>query len=74
MQRERAEAYHDNDDSWHLPIGHRVEDSLETEGLNMASTGTAIPEDNKGFQMLRKMGWKGAGLGRDERGQHILWL
>ena len=35
----------------------------------MASTDTAIPKDNKGFQMLQKMGWKGTGLGRNENGK-----
>ena len=74
MQKEQAELAHaqrsyDDAEPWHLPIGHRPQDSLDTEGLTMASTDTAIPEDNKGYKMLQKMGWKGTGLGRDENGQ-----
>lgn len=51
-----------------MPISQRVEDSLETEGLQMASKHTAIPDSNKGFQMLQRMGWKGRGLGSNEDG------
>lgn len=68
QQLEQASASYDDAEPWHLPIGHRVEDSLDTEGLAMASADTAIPEDNRGFQMLQKMGWKGTGLGRNENG------
>ena len=77
MQREQEQLAHaqqsyDDAEPWHLPIGHRPQDSLDTEGLTMASTDTAIPEDNKGYRMLQKMGWKGTGLGRDENGKHII--
>lgn len=51
-----------------------MEDSLDTDGITMASTDTAIPENNKGFQMLQKMGWKGTGLGRNENGELLLVL
>ena len=75
QQLEQAHSSFDDAEPWHLPIGHRVEDSLDTEGIAMASTDTAIPENNKGFQMLQKMGWKGTGLGRTENGElhlHVL--
>ena len=75
QQLEQAHSSYDDAEPWHLPIGHRVEDSLDTEGIAMASTDTAIPENNKGFQMLQKMGWKGTGLGRNENGElplHVL--
>jgi len=74
LQKEKeqlAHAQHSYDDAepWHLPIGHRPQDSLDTEGLAMASTDTAIPEDNRGYRMLQRMGWKGTGLGRNENGE-----
>ena len=34
----------------------------------MASASLPIPDHNRGFQMLQRMGWKGAGLGREEHG------
>lgn len=74
QQLEQAHSSYDDAEPWHLPIGHRVEDSLDTEGIAMASTDTAIPENNKGFQMLQKMGWKGTGLGRNENGELLLML
>lgn len=74
QQLEQAHSSYDDAEPWHLPIGHRVEDSLDTEGIAMASTDTAIPENNKGFQMLQKMGWKGTGLGRNENGELLLLL
>lgn len=74
QQLEQAHTSYDDAEPWHLPIGHRVEDSLDTEGIAMASTDTAIPENNKGFQMLQKMGWKGTGLGRNENGELLRLL
>ncbi|KAL3151579.1 hypothetical protein ABBQ38_012575 [Trebouxia sp. C0009 RCD-2024] len=68
QQLQQAHSSYDDVEPWHLPIGHRVEDSLDTDGIAMASTDTAIPDSNKGFQMLQKMGWKGTGLGRNENG------
>ena len=68
LQREQRLKVAADDESWHLPIGHRAEDSLEMEGLEMASASLPIPDHNKGFQMLQRMGWKGAGLGREEHG------
>eukprot|EP00891_Asterochloris_glomerata_P003161 jgi/Astpho2/3161/gw1.00052.88.1_t len=38
------------------------------DGLEMASASLPIPDHNKGFQMMQRMGWKGAGLGREEHG------
>jgi len=52
-----------------MPIDQRVEESMDTEGLQMASKHTAIPNSNKGFQMLQRMGWKGRGLGSNEDGE-----
>ena len=77
VQKEKEELAHaqqsyDDAEPWHLPIGHRPQDSLATEGLAMASTDAAIPEHNKGFQMLQRMGWKGTGLGRNENGMPFL--
>lgn len=69
---EQAQRAHNDADAWHLPIGHRAEDSLDTEGLTIASVEAAIPEDNKGFQMLQKLGWKGNGLGKHETGNPFL--
>lgn len=60
------------DGSRRMPIDHRIEDSLEDDGLQMASVHTAIPESNVGFQMLQRMGWKGSGLGSNEDGMHFL--
>ncbi|KAK9796669.1 hypothetical protein WJX73_003521 [Symbiochloris irregularis] len=71
-QREKArrdwEAMLDDEDGFRIPIGVRIEDSLDTGGLQMASVHEFIPESNKGFQMLQRMGWKGAGLGKNETG------
>ncbi len=52
-----------------MPINQRIEDSLDTDELIMASTDAAIPQSNLGFQMLQKMGWKGQGLGSKEDGK-----
>lgn len=49
----------------------RVEDSLDTDGLQMASVHEAIPESNRGFQMMQRMGWKGQGLGSKEDGRFL---
>ena len=72
MQREKAqrdwEALLEDEDSFRIPIGVRIEDSLDTSGLETASLHEAIPAWNKGFQMLQRMGWKGQGLGREENG------
>ena len=72
-QREKAqrdwESLLDDEDSFRIPIGVRIEDSLDTGGLETASLHTAIPQHNKGFQMLQRMGWKGQGLGREESGE-----
>ncbi|BDA46673.1 probable G patch domain-containing protein 8 [Coccomyxa sp. Obi] len=56
------------DDDYSLPINHRADDALETSDLVMASLDTAITADNKGYQMLQRMGWGGKGLGRNEDG------
>ena len=62
------EAMLDDEDSFRIPIGSRIEDSLDVSGLQTASLHEAIPESNKGFQMLPRMGWKGRGLGANENG------
>lgn len=56
------------EEEYQLPVNQRIEDSLDTEGLKVASTQEAIPESNVGFQMLQRMGWKGQGLGSKEDG------
>lgn len=67
-KRQEWEALLEDEDSFRIPIGSRVEDSLDTSGLQTASLHDSIPQWNKGFQMLQKMGWKGRGLGRSEDG------
>lgn len=58
-------------DDFNLPINQKVEDALDTEGMHQASPAEAIPQSNKGFQMLQKMGWKGDGLGSKEDGASL---
>ena len=59
------------DDGFYLPMSHRANDPLETSGVDMATVDTAVPDSNKGYQMLRAMGWtEGVGLGRKEDGAH----
>ena len=50
-----------------MPMNQRIEDSLDSDGLQVASVHTAITEDNKGYQMLQRMGWKGTGVGQQRR-------
>lgn len=69
MQNEKLQEEYELDGSRKMPINQRIEDSLDTEGLVMASTDAAIPQENLGFQMLQKMGWKGQGLGSNEDGE-----
>lgn len=67
LQRElQAELLQGED--YFLPIGHRIEDTADLDGVAVASTDLPIPDYNKGFQMLQRMGWRGQGLGRDEQG------
>ncbi len=55
-------------DDYRLPMG-RVDDALDTSGLQQASLDAAIPSNNRGFQMLQRMGWsQGKGLGAAEDG------
>ncbi len=69
LQRERQAAQFGMDDDFYLPMSHRANDPLETAGLELATVDTVVPEWNKGFQMLRAMGWReGCGLGRNEDG------
>ena len=72
MQNEKLQEEYGLDGSRSMPINQRVEDSLDTDGIVMASTDTAIPESNLGFQMLQKMGWRGQGLGSNEDGKQLL--
>jgi G-patch domain len=49
----------------------RVDDALDTDGLQQASLDAAIPATNRGFQMMQRMGWtQGKGLGAGEDGVH----
>ena len=69
-QKEQAEQ-RAADEDFRLPINQRIVDSLDDEGLQMASMHEFIPESNKGFQMLQRMGWKGQGLGSKEDGTFL---
>lgn len=55
--------------NYSMPLRQHVEDSLDTRDLEVASTSAPIPANNKGYQLLLKMGWKGAGLGKDGSGR-----
>ena len=66
MQREQQYADFETG-HWQLPISHRVEEGLDTDA-RIADANTALDEDNVGFKMLQRMGWKGQGLGRSEQG------
>ena len=71
MQREkRQQELLSADGDFYLPIDHRADDPLETAGIDISTVDTAIAADNKGYQMLQKMGWGGKGLGRKEDGAH----
>ena len=59
------------DGDFYLPINHRADDPLETAGIDISTVDTAIAADNKGYQMLQKMGWGGKGLGRKENGAQL---
>jgi hypothetical protein len=60
------------DDDYCLPINHRATDALDTSGTEIASVDKAITADNKGYQMLQRMGWTGKGLGKNEDGAALL--
>jgi len=72
MQREkRQQEYLSADGDFFLPINQRSDDPLETSGIDITTVDTAIAAENKGYQMLQKMGWGGKGLGRKENGVPI---
>ncbi len=69
LQRERRQQeLLSADGDFFLPINQRADDPLETSGLDIKTVDTAIAADNKGYQMLQRMGWGGKGLGRNESG------
>ena len=69
-QEEAIQAAWDAGNDFQLPMG-RVDDALETDGLQQASLDAEIPATNRGFQMLQRMGWsQGKGLGAGEDGEH----
>ncbi len=70
LQREQQEQQlFGLDDDYFLPINHRASDTLDTSNMVVATVDTAITCNNKGYQMLQKMGWGGKGLGRNEDGE-----
>lgn len=71
-QRERQEQLLPGlDDDFSLPISHRADEALDTSGTDVASVDKALTADNKGYQLLLKMGWTGKGLGRNEDGKQL---
>ena len=53
-----------------------MEDAVEDAELITASLRVPIPDSNKGYQMLKLMGWAGQGLGRQGQGEAaplLLW-
>ena len=58
------------DEDYRLPRNHKPQGYIDMSRCEMASMDKPIPENNKGHQMLLRMGWKGAGtgLGRESRG------
>mmetsp|Transcript_28124 Transcript_28124/g.38879 ORF Transcript_28124/g.38879 Transcript_28124/m.38879 type:complete len:325 (+) Transcript_28124:111-1085(+) len=71
-QREReyeASLREDLGAEWTLPLG-APEQGLRSDQIEgMASYETSIPQSNRGYQMLLRMGWKGQGLGREQQGR-----
>ena len=60
------------EDGFNLPMGPTL-GYLDDQSYDAASASQAIPESNKGFQMLQKMGWKtDTGLGASEDGETTL--
>ena len=69
LQRERRQQeLLSADGDFFLPINQRADDPLDSSGLDIRTVDTAIAADNKGYQMLQRMGWGGKGLGRNENG------
>lgn len=53
-----------SDAPFSLPRDHRISETLDTGSVEQASMDKPIPENNRGFKLLLKMGWTaGAGLG-----------
>ncbi|KAL6070712.1 G-patch domain-containing protein [Balamuthia mandrillaris] len=58
-----------DDDVWRLPLNHTPSGYLDFDKLEQASMDKALDEDNIGFRLLQKMGWKaGQGLGKEGSG------
>ena len=47
-----------------------MEDAVDDSELITASLRQPIPDSNRGYQMLKRLGWGGLGLGRQEQGEH----
>mmetsp|Transcript_7870 Transcript_7870/g.20250 ORF Transcript_7870/g.20250 Transcript_7870/m.20250 type:complete len:356 (+) Transcript_7870:217-1284(+) len=57
-------------EDFRLPINSAPQQTLNTDGITIASYDTPIPETNPGYRMLLKMGWSsGRGLGRELQGR-----
>mmetsp|Transcript_33361 Transcript_33361/g.55985 ORF Transcript_33361/g.55985 Transcript_33361/m.55985 type:complete len:301 (-) Transcript_33361:121-1023(-) len=54
---------------WVMPIGFYCEQSLRVDKIEgVASVDKSITPENRGYQMLMRMGWKGGGLGPKQNG------
>jgi hypothetical protein len=60
---------HDPCAEWTLPLGAPEQSFDASTVSHVASVDRPIPSDNKGYRMLRALGWHGEGTGLGARGQ-----